>query len=378
MKKRVKKSNGEGSVWQVERKGKPYYRASVVIGKNSDGNPIRKTFSGYKKSEVVEKMHKALYEVKNNIFTSEDNITFGQFFKGWIFDFKRNEVSSNTFAEYEVCYRTKIESYEIADIKLKEITPSSLQKHFNTLLNNEKLSINCIKKVHVKIKACLQFAVIQNIILRNPIIAVTLPKIRNEEKYKVFSKEEQKLIINQLGNDVIDKVILTGFFTGLRLGEILALQWSDIEDGILKISRQYQKNIDVIDVGVKKLSYVFKELKTEKSKRDIPLTKNIIELFSKMDKKNQLIFCAKDGKPIERKRPTRRLNKLCRDLNIVERSFHSVRHTYATRMFELDIPVKTVQVLLGHSEIATTMDIYTHVMTDKKVEAIEKLNNLFK
>lgn len=97
-----------------------------------------------------------------------------------------------------------------------------------------------------------------------------------------------------------------------------------------------------------------------------------------MDKKNQLIFCDKDGKPIERKRPTRRLNKLCRDLNIIERSFHSVRHTYATRMFELDIPVKTVQVLLGHSEIATTMDIYTHVMTDKKVEAIEKLNNLFK
>ncbi|MGL5656027.1 MAG: tyrosine-type recombinase/integrase [Fusobacteriaceae bacterium] len=378
MKKRVKKSNGEGSVWQVERKGKPYYRASVVIGKNSDGNPIRKTFSGYKKSEVIEKMQKALYEVKSNIFTSEDNITFGQFFKEWIFDFKRNEISSNTFAEYEVCYRTKIQSYEIAQLKLKDITPNSLQKYFNILLNSEGISVNCIKKVYVKIKACLQFAIIQNIILRNPIIAVTLPKGNQDEKYKVFSKDEQKLIIDRLGNDVIDKVVLTGFFTGLRLGEILALQWSDIEDGILKISRQYQKNIDVIDVGVKKLSYVFKDLKTEKSKREIPLTKNIMKLFSEMDKKNQLIFCGKNGEPIERKRPTRRLNKLCRDLNIRERSFHSVRHTYATRMFELDVPVKTVQVLLGHSEIATTMDIYTHVMTDKKVEAIEKLNNLFK
>lgn len=378
MRKNIKKSNGEGSIWEETRNGKSYYRASVVVGRNSDGNPIRKTFSGYKKGEVIEKMQKAQYEVKNNILTLGDEILFSHFFKNWIFDFKKIEVSSNTFAEYEVCYRTKILPYDISKVKIKDLTPNILQEYFNYLLNSEKLSINCIKKIHRKIKSCLQFAIVQNVIIRNPIIVVTLPKEKQEEKYKVFSKEEQLLILGALGENVVDKIILTGFFTGLRLGEILALRWEDLERGLLKIRRQYQKNIDVVDVGVKKLSYVFKELKTDKSKRDVPLTENIIELLSGIEKKSELIFCDEEGKPIERKRPTRRLNRICRDLNIIERPFHSVRHTYATRMFELEIPIKTVQVLLGHSEIAVTMDIYTHVMIDKKIEAIAKLNNLFK
>ena len=93
---------------------------------------------------------------------------------------------------------------------------------------------------------------------------------------------------------------------------------------------------------------------------------------------SDLIFANYLGKPIERKRPTRRINKICRDLGILERSYHAVRHTYATRLFDLVFPVKTVQVLLEHSEVATTLDIYTHVMEDKKIEAIEKLNSLFK
>lgn len=377
MTKLNKKANGEGSIWTEERNGKNYYRATVVIGKDSAGKIIRKNISSYKKYEVIEKMQKILYEVKSNILTSGDEIEFGQFFREWIFNFKKMEVSANTFAEYEVCYRTKIMPFNLNYTRIKDLNPTILQQYFNNLLSIENLSIECVKKIYRKIKTCLQFAIIHNVIIRNPILAVSLPKEKKEEKYKVFSKEEQKLIIDNLSEDVVDKIILTGFYTGLRLGEILALEWSDIENNILKITKQYQKNINVTGVGVKKLTYVFKDLKTEKSKRDVPLPNEIINLFSKMGKNNPLIFCDENGNPIERKRPTRRLNKICSTLNIIERPFHSVRHTYATRLFELDVPVKTVQVLLGHSEIATTMDIYTHVMTDKKMEAIDKLNSLF-
>lgn len=376
----MRKSNGEGTIWTEIRNGKNYYRSSVVIGKDCDGKLLRKTFGSFTKSTVVNKMQKALYEYKNNILTLGDNILFGNFFKEWIFNFKKREVSANTFSEYEICFRLKILPYQLSQIKIKDLNAQNLQKYFNHLLDVEKLSINNVKKVHIKIKACLQFALIQNVVLRNPILAITLPKIKTEEKYKVFSKEEQELILSNLTDNILDKIIYIGFFTGLRLGEVLGLKWEDLEGNTLKIRRQYQKNIEVSEVGKKKLSYVFKELKTDKSKRDLPLTQNVLDMLLKMKEHqySDLIFANYLGKPIERKRPTRKINKICKDLGILERSYHAVRHTYATRLFELDIPVKTVQVLLGHSEVATTLDIYTHVMEDKKIEAIEKLNNLFK
>lgn len=88
------------------------------------------------------------------------------------------------------------------------------------------------------------------------------------------------------------------------------------------------------------------------------------------------MFCDENGDPIERKKPDRRVQKLCRELNIPIKKFHSIRHTYATRLFESDVPIKTVQALMGHADIQTTMNIYTHVMKEKKLEVIDVLEKL--
>lgn len=165
------------------------------------------------------------------------------------------------------------------------------------------------------------------------------------------------------------------FFTGLRLGEVLALKWTDVKGIMLSVERQYNRTVRTTDIGVSKLSYEFKELKTKNSKREIPIPDKALELLDGLPKTCDLIF-NDDGKPIERKRPQRRMTALCKKLNLEHRSFHSIRHSYATRLFELDVPIKTVQSLMGHSDMDTTMNIYTHVMQDKKMEIIDKLNNL--
>lgn len=79
---------------------------------------------------------------------------------------------------------------------------------------------------------------------------------------------------------------------------------------------------------------------------------------------------------MDHKKPQRRIKTICKKLEIEERSFHALRHSYATRLFEVEVPVKAVQTLLGHSDIATTLDIYTHVMLDKKIEYMDKLKNI--
>lgn len=77
---------------------------------------------------------------------------------------------------------------------------------------------------------------------------------------------------------------------------------------------------------------------------------------------------------MDHKKLQRRLKSICNKLDIKDKSFHSIRHTYATRLFEMGVPIKTVQSLLGHSDIATTMNVYTHVMKEKKLEVLDLLN----
>ena len=207
-------------------------------------------------------------------------------------------------------------------------------------------------------------------------LAVILPKENKKERISVFSKQEQDLILKTLDKrNIVDCIIYFTFFTGLRLGEVLGLHWNDINGNMLMVKRQYRRIPNDDKESDKKLKYVFKDLKTKNSAREIPLPDKVLKMLEDLPHENDLIF-SDAGKPVEIKRPQRRITYLCKKLNIPHRSFHSIRHSYATRLFELDVPIKTVQVLLGHGDISTTMDIYTHVMKEKKLEVLDKLNNL--
>ena len=368
-----RKANGEGTISTVIRNGKTYYKANITVGWDSNGKQIRKSFGSYKKSVVLDKMNTAKYQAKTNSLSNSD-ISFGELFKDWIFNFKKIEVSPNTFYEYEASYRLRLMNYSIARKKANQITLKDLQQYFNEL--QKDFTANTIKKTYIQIHSCIKFAIIQGIMMKDFCPGVTLQKITKKENINVFSKQEQEMVLKTLDKrDIVDCIIYFTFFTGLRLGEVLGLQWNDINENMLTVKRQYRRvpNEDK-DSGVK-LKYIFKDLKTKNSEREIPLPDKVLKMLKELPRHNDLIF-SDVGKPIEIKRPQRRITYLCKKLNIPHRSFHSIRHSYATRLFELDVPIKTVQVLLGHGDISTTMDIYTHVMKEKKLEVLDKLNNL--
>jgi integrase len=89
------------------------------------------------------------------------------------------------------------------------------------------------------------------------------------------------------------------------------------------------------------------------------------------------VFTTETGLFIDPRNLLRAYQRALKSAGILYRKFHNLRHTYATKLFEADVPLKTVQELLGHSDITMTANIYTHVMPEKKVDAVEKLNNLF-
>lgn len=214
----MRRNKGEGSITMTTRNGKTYYKASVTIGYDVDGKQIRKSFGSFKKSVVVDKINTVKYEVKNDLLEKQGDVKFGKLFLNWIQDFKKVEISGNTFAEYEVCYRLRVLPYPIANAKANEITLPFLQKYFNSL--QDEWSVNVIRKTYVKINACLNFALIQGFINRNPAKGVKLPKQEKSTKYKVFTKEEQDLILRTLNlKNIVDTAIYFDFYTGLRLGE---------------------------------------------------------------------------------------------------------------------------------------------------------------
>lgn len=368
----ARRANGEGSITTTIRNGKTYYRGSVTIGIDNKGKAIRKTFGSFKKAIVIDKMNDAKYESKNNILSNSD-ISFGELYKYWINEFKKVEIKGYTFSKYEEVYKLRIEPYTISSKNINKITLPDLQNYFNEL--SEKYSPSVIKRSYIYINACFEFASMQGMIKKNFCPGVILQKVKTEKKIKVFTKEEQNLIIQNLDlRNIVDCVIYFTFYTGLRLGEVLGLTWDCIDGKILKIKQQYARVLTKNNNGYN-VHYELSSLKTNESEREIPIPDKLIDLLNNLPKNSEFIFNS-NGQGLDHKRPQRRITKICRDLEIPHRSFHSIRHSYATRLFELGIPIKTVQSLMGHTDISTTMNIYTHVMQDKKMEILDKLNNL--
>lgn len=381
----MKKSNGEGSVYKETRNGKPYYRAQITIGLDAEGKPIRKSFSGYKKSDVLQKMRDAQSKADKGFHISDSDMHFGSFFRMWIFTYKKNKVSPSTFSKYEGFYRNKLCNSMIEKIKLKDLSAIKLQSYFNHSIENGVLTANNAKQLLVVISSCLSFAVDEGYIFKNVAKSISLPKIQKTKRI-AYTREEQRAITDALTEDKRDIAILLAFCTGMRLGEILALNKSDIDFEKCKVvvDKQYQYNYYIEEDLSKSRKYEIGRPKTEASVRILPLPKSVAEKILTMLKvekvsflQSDLLFRDEQGKPLERKLLPRRLEKIEKALGIEHKGFHCIRHSYATRLFEEGVPPKTVQVLMGHTDIQTTMDIYTHVMESAEKVAEDKLNSLF-
>jgi site-specific recombinase XerD len=152
-----------------------------------------------------------------------------------------------------------------------------------------------------------------------------------------------------------------------------------------------QRSADISRDGRGNSKIIEQEPKTKYSSRTVPIPENIFLRLKDYKKEqniqklkigdvyqnNDYIFCNEIGFHIDDKKPGRNLKSILNKINIEPIKFHALRHTYATRLFEAGVSPKTVQVLMGHSDISITMDIYTHVMEDVKIDAVEQLNDIF-
>lgn len=343
----------------------------------------------------------------NNLLDKKVNIKserFKESFENWLYNIKFINIKNTSKELYINAYNVHIKNKPITKTKILELNREKVQELYNQL-KKENTGYEIFKIIDLLIKGFVRFLYDNDMIIKDFSRALILPRKDKglNKKNHAMTKKQQKIFIEYIKGHSMETIFLVALYTGMRQSEITALTWEDInlEKCTININKiaKYQKVITENNENEYKI--LVQTPKTKNSIRKIEFPKELAEKLKQHKKKqkeykilsggtynkNNLVFCNKKGEyyiggtiytafKICLKRINSQIkNKEDKFNNF---TFHDLRHTYATRMFELKTDPKTVQTLLGHSNISITLNTYTHVMKEVQTEAIEKLNELYK
>ncbi|ELC8402545.1 tyrosine-type recombinase/integrase [Clostridium perfringens] len=346
--------------------------------------------------ELDKKIKDLTFELDHGVQNNKE--CFENFFENWLFEVNFINKKPSTKERYEGLYRNYIKDSSISSINIKDINQTDIQKYYNALVK-KGISVSTIKQLHKIIAPSLRYAYNNNLIIKDFTKAITLPTEKEEVKLKSMNKinpltlEEQQIFIKAIKGHELEVLFLTALNTGMRQGELFALTWNDIDfdSNTISINKTAKFVAQVDREGRGKGSVLVQTPKTISSIRTIPIPvflKDKLKQYKTIQSKNRLrlaniyqnnslVFCNTYGKYLDSSRVRKDFNKILINNQLQARKFHDLRHTFATRLFELGENPKKVQTILGHSRISTTLDIYTHVLESSKESISSKLDDLY-
>lgn len=269
-------------------------------------------------------------------------------------------------------------------LRLNQVTTESVQAWLDELA--ERYSYSTVSKAYQCLNAIFEYAKLSRVITENPVNGlVTLPSENvSRRDVVVYSDDEcdrlTKACFASLPDEVNAPLLPFLLHTGLRIGEALALRWGDVDlkNAFVRV-RKNVKSVKNRSGAADEPHYVMVEQETPKTKagdRVVSLNAAAREALCSMPKRDhkQLVFSADGGSQFLTYSIARRLlARMCQKAAVRIRGFHAFRHTFATRLFERGVDVKTVSSILGHSSVRITYDIYIHSIQEQEAKAIAKL-----
>lgn len=286
---------------------------------------------------------------------------------------KKKYVKKSTYAAYQLLIQNHIKPY-FGD--LYEVNEEKVQQFVFDKLD-AGLSEKTIRDIIIVLKMILKFG-IKNGYLEYVQIDAKFPSKQEKKDLDVLSKADQKKFMEHLRNNFTFKNL--GIFiclsTGMRIGEICGLRWCDVDtvEGVIKVRHTLQR-IYIIEGKTRHTELLLDTPKTANSVRDIPMSSELLKMLKSLNKvvNENYYVIANDIKPIEPRTYRNYYKKLCKQLDIPELKFHGLRHSFATRCIESKADYKTVSVLLGHSNISTTLNLYVHPNKEQKKKTIDNM-----
>ena len=338
----------------------------------------RKSKRSKKLQEVRQWLADATYINEHSDIEQATNMMVDAWFEYWI-DVKKKTVRPNTVRNYTERYNKNIQKI-IGRKILTEVKPIHCQKIF-TDMAEEGYKTSTIYQTRIALFNMLEFAKENEVILSNPCKkSVKSDMGKPSQKKEALTIDIQKKFIEYAKGQSYENQFRFILQTGLRTGELVGLKWEDIDFSkkAIRIQRsmEYRYSVGEWRIG---------EPKSKAGYRTIPLTDETIRILTEQKEKNknikkiheewyEFIFLCRKGEPVKNSAYDTALFKICDKAKINRFSMHVLRHTFATRCIEDGMMPKTLQKILGHSNIGITMNLYVHITEDEKQKEIDKVS----
>ncbi len=383
---------GRGS---IEKRGADSWRLTVSLGFDQDGKRIKKqkTVKVKNKTEANKRLAEFITEIEAGEYIDPAKLKFADFLEEWREKYARKHLSAKTIETYNYPLKNYIVP-AFGHMRLDAIKPIHIINYLDSLGNIRKdgkaggLSSSSIYYHYRVLRDVMSRAAEWKLIKENPVESVKRPKVQ-QKKTNVYTDQEVRTLFDLLKSEPLHQclIIKLALTAGLRRGEILGLQWEDIDltCNTLTIKHSLQ--------SIKGEGLSLKEPKTKGSRREVVLPSFITEeLRSYKHAKNKerlqaaelweggdyyFVFSTWQGKPYYPTVPGTWWSRFLKRTGFKHIRFHDLRHTAATILINQGVHAKVISERLGHADIKTTMNVYGHYIRQADEEAADKLNSLF-
>jgi integrase len=306
--------------------------------------------------------------------------SLGEFLEYWLEQSVRPRLRPLTFAGYGVNVRKHIVP-TLGTIKLDRLTPQDVQELLNRRLA-DGFSAKTVRYMHQVLRTALGVARRWEIVDRNVATLVDPPRAKRPQ-IRPLEPDEARRFLDSVRGNRLEALYSVALALGLRQGEALGLRWRDVDlgTGVLRVRHQLQR----IETQLKLV-----EPKTERSRRTLVLPPSIVDRLGEHAKRqlaekiwagskwaeNDLVFANRFGAPLQARRVIADFHKALREAGLPRIRFHDLRHSCATLLLVQGVSPRVVMEILGHSEIAMTMDTYSHVVPELQREAAAKMESV--
>ena len=351
----------------------------LIRYRDNNGKRHNETIKGNRKrAEAILTQHRVAME--GGTFTGKKNLTVGLYLQGWLDTYAVPNCSAKTVQ----AYRQTINRYtvDIAHLQLQKLEATDIQPIYADM-SKQKLSNNTIDSLHKVLHIALNTAVKQGVLKRNVMAAVIAPKVVSKQ-VEVWDPETRSKAIEVLKDSRFGDFYLLALLTGMRKGELAGLKWANVDlgRGRLQVVNTLQR--------ISGRGLVLGVPKTERSRRSIALSDAAVGLLHEVRGKQTIqkaeiadawtqsgfVLTHPDGMPLDSEVVSKAFTKLVKEAGFPDLTMHGLRHTHATILLEQGVNPKVVSERLGHASVATTMDIYSHVLPDMQEKAAQAIDTV--
>lgn len=364
----------------LQEKNNKYF---IVLNLKVDGKRKQKWISTGldikgNKRKALQMLNECLQKYSEDDLIGTKDMLFSDYLLAWL-ETVRNSIKENTLHEYSKVIKNDICPYfKEKSISIKSLNNMHIQEYYNCLL--VKMSASSVLKRHANIHKALDYAVMSGLIDKNPSDYVILPKKKKFVAQYFDQKQLNKLFEVSKDYPIETVIKLTGYY-GFRRSEVLGLRWTDInfnDDTILVQNT-------VVSIGGKSLEKEY--TKTKSSFRTLPLDSTMkkylkqVKLHQMQNKifygnayiNNDFVCKWENGQPFKPDYITHTFKRILDENNLPEIRFHDLRHSSASMLLKMGFSLKEIQEWLGHSDINTTSNCYSHLQYEAKVTMANKI-----